>query len=274
MSNFLVLADQRSTVLAWLQAIEELDKRSKEAYNLVYTITKPDILNVGDLAAVRKFNQLAGNLNLHSTETVANTIFPLDTYRSKGSVEFYEYYLEVILPKVRKRWGTYFERMITRRNDDGSLMMKDGVRLNPLARLIDKLDRRVKGTARTTTHYEMGVDDLSFEIAAFDPLRDGSFQVGGPCLSHLSFKVDGQGALRLTAFYRSHYYVGRALGNLIGLARLQTFVARSVGLSVGPLTIIAAEAVLDVTAGNRGAAQTRQMLKACRIAWQGGVDRA
>jgi hypothetical protein len=168
MSNFVVLDDQRSVVGAWLKAVEALDKRSKQAYNLVYTITEPNILRASDRAAIKVFNSFASSLNVHTTETVANTIFPLDTFHAKGSDLFYDYYLDYIFPKVRKQWGTYFERMVVRRNDDGSAMTKDGIRLNPLERLIEKLDRRVKKTAKTTTHYEIALDDPTFDLATFE----------------------------------------------------------------------------------------------------------
>ena len=94
-----------------------------------------------------------------------------------------------------------------------------------------------------------------------------SYQIGGPCLSHVSFKIDRNDVLRLTAFYRSHWYIERALGNLIGLARLQCFVAGAAGAKVGPLTIIAAEAVLDLRGDGRKAADTRAILEEC---WAAG----
>lgn len=245
-----------------MNAAEVLSTHGGHAYNLIYSVTDPSSHTPGDVAVVRGFNAFAKSHSLHSTETVANTIFPLDTYRSQGS-DFYAFYLKEVLPKVRKRWGTYFERLTQRRNDDGSIMMRNGVALNPLAIVVDKLHRRMT-TGGTTTHYEMTLDDASFEIATYDPRVDGAYQVGGPCLSHLSFKIDETGSLRLTAFYRSHWYVARALGNLIGLARLQTFVARSAGARVGSLTIIASEAVLDVSGKGRSAAVTRRMLKDVR----------
>lgn len=229
-------------------------------------MTAPASKSTGETAIVRIFDKFALDHGFNTSETVANTIFPLDTYRSKygmGADTFYEYYLEAVLPKVRKRWGTYFERMIARVNDDGTFMMKGNRRLNPLDVLIDKLKRRVEKKANTTTHYELSIDDIALEIETYNPMLDGIYQVGGPCLSHVSFKIDRENVLRLTAFYRSHWYVERALGNLIGLARLQWFVASASGAKVGSLTIIAAEAVLDLTGKNRNALETRNLLADC-----------
>ena len=270
MSGVLALDECATVPEAWLQATEALLRRGGWAYNLVYSVLDPSTLTPAGRRVVAEFDAFARTTaGLHSTETVANTIFPLDTYRSQGAEAFYGFYLDMVHPKVRKRWGTYFERMIRRRNDDGTLMLSDGRPLNPLARLVDKTRRRVL-RGGTTTHYELSLDDPAFEIATYDASRDGAYQLGGPCLSHISFKVDQAGNLRLTAFYRSHWYVARALGNLIGLARLQAFVATESGAGIGPLTIVASEAVLDLSAKGRSASAARGMLARCRSAWTAG----
>jgi hypothetical protein len=269
MSNFIALEDQPTTVHAWLQAAKALAGTGNRAYNLLYSVSEPSKLTAGGREAIKIFNSFALSHGLHSTETVANTIFPLDTYLSKGPDAFSDYYLDAIFPKVRKQWGTYFERMVRRHNDDGSPMTKDGEPLNPLVRLVEKVRRRVDGSGRTTTHYELSLDEPQLDLATYDPHHDGEYQVGGPCLSHVSFKIDAQGALRLTAFYRSHWYIARALGNLIGLARLQSYVAAQSGAGTGPLTIIASEAVLDLSGNGRSAAQTRAMLDDCEQAIAG-----
>jgi hypothetical protein len=269
MPNHLVLEDRATVVGAWLGATGALSSVTKPVYNLIYSVSCPDSLTASDRAAIKVFDQFALSSGFHSSETVANTIFPLDTYRATielGSEQFYDYYLEHILPRVRKKWGTYFERMIVRRNADGSPMLKGNQRLNPLDVLTEKIRRRVESPPKTTTHYEVSVDDIALEIATYSPLLDGKYQIGGPCLSHVSFKIERDNTLRLTAFYRSHWYVERALGNLIGLARLQSFVASSSGAKVGPLTIVAAEAVLDLSGGARTAATTRKMLADCKAA--------
>ena len=263
MRALLPLNDQPTTVAAWKCAVEALSINGNHAYNLVYSVTQPESLTSGDKKAIRLFDSFALEHHLNTTDTVANTIFPLDTFTSQGADDFYDFYLDRVFPKVRKQWGTYFERLIRRRNDDGTIMMKEGKPFNPLALLVDKLGRRAANLGRTTTHYELTLDDPGFDLATYDPHHDGAYQVGGPCLSHISFKVDSAGQIRLTAFYRSHWYIARALGNLIGLARLQSFVAQQVHSVAGPLTIFASEAVLDLSGKGRSAADVRAMLKAC-----------
>lgn len=58
--------------------------------------------------------------------------------------------------------------------------------------------------------------------------------------------------------YRNQYFIQRALGNYLGLARLQRFVATAVGLEQGPLTVHAFHAQLDL-----GKQETDALLRAC-----------
>ncbi len=265
MANSVGLPDAQSAVAAWLQATRALQDTPKPVYNLVYSVSDPTKKLSMDNDIIASFNKFALDHEFHTTDTVANTIFPLDTYRAYGAdrTEFYEAYHRTVLPKVRKTWGTYFERLTIRRNDNGTPMLKGNALLNPLEILILKLKRRIEDPPKTTTHYEISPGDIALEVATYNPLHDCNYQIGGPCLSHVSFKIDRNDVLRLTAFYRSHWYIERALGNLIGLARLQWFVANAAGAKVGPLTIIAAEAVLDISSKHRSASDTKAMLKEC-----------
>ena len=70
--------------------------------------------------------------------------------------------------------------------------------------------------------YELGTVDPFTDIPIYDPGRDRLPIMGGPCLSHVSVKLTSEHTVHLTGFYRSHWYVQRALGNLLGLAHLQT----------------------------------------------------
>ncbi len=62
-------------------------------------------------------------------------------------------------------------------------------------------------------------------------------------------KVGSPDGYVLTAVYRYHYYIQRALGNLIGLAQLLAFVAEEVGVEIGPLVCHSTYAVLDTEGG-------------------------
>ena len=101
----------------------------------------------------------------------------------------------------------------------------------------------MKDRARKRAAYELGLG-FGFDLATYDDDDDRGDRMGGPCLSHLSFKVI-EGRVHLAAMYRSHYYLQRAYGNLLGLARLQSFVADQAELDPGPLVCHSTMAVLE-----------------------------
>ena len=91
--------------------------------------------------------------------------------------------------------------------------------------------------------YELGVAEGEYDLPLHSTAEDGSRRMGGPCLSHLSFKLF-EGAVHLTALYRSHDYRYKVPGNLLGLARLQSCVAHEVGRDIGPLVVHSSYAYL------------------------------
>lgn len=151
--------------------------------------------------------------------------------------------------------------MVRRRDVNGNILLdRQGQPVNPLKSLVGKLRRRIDASHGSKTHYELPLSDEVFEISTYDPVRDGNYARGGPCLSHVSFKLDSANDVRLTAFYRSHFYLERALGNLVGLAQLQHFVAKESGGGIGPLTLIASEARLESSLGTAKAADVTGFL--------------
>ena len=57
--------------------------------------------------------------------------------------------------------------------------------------------------------------------------QNGTRRMGGPCLSHLSFKLF-DGAVHLTTLYRSHDYGYKVPGNLLGLASVLAELKKTV----------------------------------------------
>jgi thymidylate synthase len=214
-----------------------------EGYNVVIDVTDPVIHDDKENEVITLVDKF---LKLHDQNpiiTVSNTIFPQSLYDAHGSPEFYAVdHRDYDLLTETKRWGRYFERMTRHRKADGK-------QYNPLQDMIDKMKRQENAGVRYKAAYE---------LAVYDPLLDGRTLYGGQCLSFLSFKLHPEQGLLLTAMYRNHTYVTRCLGNLIGLGRLQAFVAKEAGVKVGSLTIISTHAELDK--GDWGIKDARELV--------------
>lgn len=222
-----------------------------EGYNVIIDVEDPcnhDDQDNAVITLVDKFLKAHGEKPII---TLANTIFPQSQYLAHGTPAFYEVEHRNFDQRSKtKRWGgDYFER-ITRHHKD------DGIAYNPLQDLIDKM-RRLKDSGK---RYK-----AVYELAVYDPQLDGRFLRGGPCLSFLSFKLHPNRGLLLTAMYRNHTYISRCLGNLIGLGRLQAFVAKEAGVRLGSLTCISTHAEID-TGKTWGIQEARELVqKAARM---------
>ncbi|MFM0059836.1 hypothetical protein PQR64_29795 [Paraburkholderia phytofirmans] len=254
-----ILFDKQSRVVpTWLAAAKYLESSpNRTAMNLVLEITDPLAITAEDRAVMQRVD-VALEAEELTLRTVAGTIFPLDLYERYGRPVFYEKY-KTMLKRGKKHgtWGTYASRMIDRPARKG----KESI--NPLDMLINRLRQDGQPTKKDgsvssfASAYELGVadptadlaiDDGGGDVPTYNAAIDGRRWMGMPCLSHLSFKRVKEGddyAVHLTAMYRSHHYCARALGNLLGLAQLLSFVAKEAELKVGTLTCLSSHAVLD-----------------------------
>jgi hypothetical protein len=215
---------------AWLKtATKLLTFKGRAAYNVILDINDPVALTAADKTVVQKLDGFLLKHNTDPVSTVAGTIFPAAHYKRQGATGVYKTFPEIVYPKVRSGWGdTYAGRMLRRSG-------KKGVVINPLGILVEKLKKQLTRRSPLGRAYELGFTETPLELPIYDVALDATRTTPQPCLSHVSFKVVNGEALMLTALYRSHYYIQRALGNLIGLAQLQYFVANEVGLNVGEL---------------------------------------
>lgn len=248
-----VVIMQPRIVPAWLAATQHLEASGRECRNIVLEIAQPHELPAGDRAALDKVDAaLKANTNDLCIKTVATTIFPQRIYERLGPDEFADYFLKVMKKGKKKgTWGTYAMRMLQRRGKVA------GSTFNPLQQIVEKLKHAANGGQAFKSDYELGVhlvedlDETEYEVAAelptWESATDGAKTMNIPCLSHVTFKMIS-GRLELTAIYRSHYYGARALGNLVGLSQLQSYVATQTGLQIGTLTCISTHAVLDYKA--------------------------
>lgn len=232
-----------SSPSVWLAAVEHVAaQRHAQDFDVFLHIAEPTVLSIEDKAVhdeVDEFLKSHGAFGLH---TVAETIFPLDAYLHGGANAVFNDFPERLraIQKAREdgNWGSYAYRILRQKDLDGRVF-------NPLKDMVEK----IKQHGRYRASFELAQGQIfEDEVPIYDPATDRKRLYGGPCLSHLSVKVH-DGKIRFNATYRSHYYVRRLLGNLIGLGRLQYFLARETKLAVGGLTINSTFARLDVGSG-------------------------
>ena len=209
------------------------------ALNLILGIRFPSRGSNDPTATKRIDTFLAaeGQLPMH---TVAETIFPGYEYMHHGLPGVFEIYPEQVYPSIKKhpsiRWGTYAQRLV-RRNAAADKQ------INPLKQMIDKMNHELAAARTKKSCYELGIAEGEYDLPLYSPAQDGTRRMGLPCLSHLSFKLF-DGAVHLTALYRSHDYAYKVPGNLLGLARLQDCVARETHQDVGSLVVHSSYAFL------------------------------
>ncbi len=185
-------------------------------------------------------------LPLHS---VAELIFPGWEYKRRGLRGVYETYPNEEYPVLKKgapqRWGSYAYRLLRRRTGTGDIV-------NPLAVLIKKMrsESKTKRGGAFRSCYELGIAEGEYDLPLYNTVDDQRRRRGGPCLSHLSFKLF-EGDVHLTAVYRSHDYRYKVPGNLLGLARLQACVAKEVGVEIGSLVVHSTYAYLESGKGKQ-----------------------
>lgn len=257
-------------VKAWLAGARYLaNQKSLDSRNIILEIDSPQLITTEDQEVIKKVDQaLQGKNPKLSVMTVAGTIFPQRLYKHYGRPDWYEYYQTIMKrSKAPNTWGTYAMRMIDRTGSDGTTPF------NPLEKIITKLSDVKQRNSRFKSAYELGVCDPNFDIAnalngagfdlpTYDPSKDRNMYMNSPCLSHVTFKLMGD-KLDLTAIYRSHYYAERALGNLIGLAQLQEYVAKESGFEAGVMTCVSTYAKLDNGLG--GIRSARRLLESLPV---------
>jgi len=259
--------EAETCVDGWLQACTFLlNAEGLRAYTVVIEVADPLSMPSRDRAVhdlVDAFLRRKGGLPIN---TVLNTIFPAQLYERYGREGVFERY-PALYPKIQchddaRDWGTYAMRLIQRTDHKGNTIY-------PLKDLVTKITREAKQSGGKRAAYEAGTVEPFTDIPIYDPGRDRARIMSGPCLSHVSVKLTTERAVHLTGFYRSHYYIQRALGNFLGLAHLQNFIAREAGIAMGPLIIHSSMAQLDTMTGRWGTGDVRRLIERCTDATLG-----
>jgi hypothetical protein len=241
MNNLIKAFEGPSCASVWLDAVKYI-RDQVHAYNVVLGIENPLKVGSRDAAIHQHVNRFLEAHHAEPLATVATTIFPGSEYLHGGADEVFKEFPEV-LPRIRGRWDGYAGRMLSR-----SIEQKDGSKISPLERLVEKMKTQASKAGPMRSVYDISTDDPHdplFDLAIYQAEQDAS-AIHPPCLMHLTFKLVTK-QVYLTALYRTHFYVEKALGNLIGLAQLQSFVADQLGdgFEAGPLICHSSYALFD-----------------------------
>jgi hypothetical protein len=241
---------------AWVSAAEYLLNQSdRESYNLTLAIESPHLMTPVDF----QIHDLVDNfLRSHDEEpiaTVAGTIFPGNYYLREGAKGVYDTFPAVFSKLDQHSWGIYAMRMLRKQGKEGII--------NPLQKLVEKGKKHM---TRMRSAYELNLtdqDDDGFELPIYRAGEDANRLRPQPCLSHLTFKLYPGNALMLAVMYRSHFYISKTLGNLLGLAQLQSFVAAETELNIGPLICHSTHARVD-TGSTWNLTEVKQLVANCK----------
>lgn len=208
---------------------------------------------------------------MQSVDTIANTIFPWHLYPDPqqswsphpgadntivvaAAQRLYDNY-EFIFPRLREahpenRKGIYFARMISWPGKPMGGFNQLEKRLEHLRSMNSyphhKSAFNASDIAVADPQFDEPLTDHSVGIYRADDHRIRSF----PCLVHVDIGVH-ENRLNLVGVYRHWYLIQKGYGNLLGLARLQRFLAQQSGYAVGELAVQATFATAEQGDGKR-----------------------
>jgi len=222
---------------AWIRATEHLLMVGMD-FNVILEINSPADETPRTKAASKLVDAFydshpKNGKPVYPLHTIAETIFPGWEYQHKGLKGMFKAYNDETYPIIRSgtlnSWGTYAHRLMHRRTSVDKT-------INPLEELIKRMKSQKSHDGSKRSCYEIGITEGEFDISLYSPEKDAKVIMKAPCLSHVSFKLR-DGVVHLTALYRSHDYTYKALGNILGLARLLECVARETELQIGSLVV-------------------------------------
>ena len=225
---------------AWMKAVNAITADADwEAFHVVVEIADATNSRPEDRAVEAAVNDFLVKYGSQPLQTVAETIFPASEYLRYGADGVYTHYPERVYPQIKNgTWGTYAHRLLRRTDPDGQ-------EFNPLEECVRKIRGQLAGKRTFRACFDIDTVDSGFDLHTYDACSDRRLIRGGPCLSHLGFKISGHRRLLLTATYRYHFYVERFLGNVLGLAQLQRFVCQETGLEAGPIVCVSTLAKVE-----------------------------
>jgi len=242
------IAPVRTPTQGWVEAAKAILKTDDfHLGGLFVHIEDPLAMGRQDLAVVRHVDGFLRSHGQYPVSTVANTIFPASLDHGDGIKALSERYLRVFDRSMKSGWGRYFERFVKWPTPEG----KEPI--NQIEVIIDMLNEARTGTFHTD----------KYELVVSDPARRIRNVRNRPCLSLIELKPEKPNRLHMLATYRNHYYIQKTLGNILGLAELQAFIAREAKFEVGTLTLSSTSATLETVGGEWGKKDVRTLIEAC-----------
>jgi hypothetical protein len=208
------IVDGANALDAWKRGVALiLADRNHVVRNLITEIRNPSVTQ--DSWYSRYNPQAVGAAD--SMSVVAQVLFPRSPKRPRETrLQFYTRHETLLKRALRMRtlhstWrSTYFQRLISM---DGSE---------------NQLERALRALTTWQVRSETGI------VAHLStPKIDGLRKRGSPCLQYLEVLWREGNELDLVAVYRNHDFLGKALGNFVGLGRILEFLTSESNKRVG-----------------------------------------
>lgn len=247
------IVDDRYIVAAdlsegWLDAVETLNRASRgKVVHLIVRIADPtredEQIRAAAQQLIDEWNAThPSSKHFWDVETTRNTIFPFAwAQRHPEPVDLAVHYLahyhsDALRGFISNSRGTYFGRIVAYPRGEGEA---------PSDQLTDTVRKLRAELAAPTEDKPGGGSNKSsrYEINIYNERRDTN-PMGFPCLAHISVHLHER-RVHMQAVYRNEVLVGRAYGNYLGLAQLQTYIARAAGADVGELLMTINHVELD-----------------------------
>lgn len=244
LSDRYVEADNLSE--GWLAAALALHRGpDQKLVHLIVRITAPGIEDAEIRAAAEALiatenADRAEKDEMPAVDTTRNTLFPAAWARRNPKPEnLGEYYRERYTKDGLRGFGpnkdgTYFGRIVRYPRDESESEFGD-----QLAMTVAKLRTELSISASISSRYE---------ISIYNEQQDEKMRMGFPCLAHISLHLH-EGKLTMQAIYRNEYIIARGYGNFLGLAELQAYIAKAVGVELGELVMTIGHGEMDAQKG-------------------------
>lgn len=190
-----------------------------EDTNIVVTISNPcDFTNLQTW--ITNHNPKNAHRHGDNIRQVINTIFPyhLKSYFTNRQ-DLYNKYGGVFSKSRNKKWGTYFQRLISFGKGFNTTFP------NQLEKAITALGGNSPQRFFITLH--LTASNIESNVR---PL-------GSPCWQFGELIKNSQGHIDFVVVYRNHDYFNKALGNFIGLAKLLEFVCNESHQTPGEIIV-------------------------------------